>query len=86
MKIAIYGQHHHGNLHPSIHTLLDFLMHKDVTVSVESEFLRHVQLENKGIGTYKDFIGANPLIFKLNMFKKFRFYRYSYIFLQQKIH
>lgn len=55
MRIAIYGQHHHGSLHPSIHTLLDFLLHKKVTVYIESEFFGYIQNENKDSDTYNDF-------------------------------
>lgn len=61
MKIAIYGQPHHGNLHPSILTLLDFLLNKKTTVFIESEFFKDIQLETKGIGNYNNYETFNKL-------------------------
>ncbi|MCK7590397.1 NAD kinase [Subsaxibacter sp. CAU 1640] len=55
MKIAIYGQHYQGNAHPSIKTLLDFLMKNKLEVHVEKDFYELLQREDKGIQKYDCF-------------------------------
>ena len=55
MKIAIYGQHYQGNAHPSIKTLLDFLMIKKLDVFIEEDFYDLLQKEDKDIQKYDCF-------------------------------
>jgi NAD+ kinase len=55
MKIAIYGQYYQGNTHPSIKTLLDFLIKKKLEVFIEKDFFDLIQNEDKDIRQYQDF-------------------------------
>lgn len=49
MKIAIYGQYYQGNTHPSIKTLLDFLVKEKLDVFIESDFFNLICKEDNNI-------------------------------------
>lgn len=49
MKIAIYGQYYQGNTHPSIKTLLDFLVQEKLEVYIETDFFDLMLKEDKNI-------------------------------------
>lgn len=55
MKIAIYGQHYQGNTHPSIKTLLDFLLLKKLEVHIEKEFFQLLREEELYMQSYERF-------------------------------
>ncbi|MEZ4803285.1 MAG: NAD kinase [Gelidibacter sp.] len=55
MKIAIYGQYYQGNTHPSIKTLLNFLLQKNLEVFIEKDFFDLIQKEDKDIRKYDAF-------------------------------
>ncbi len=61
MKIAIYGQYYQNTSQPSIKTLLDFLIKKDVKVFIESEFFDMIQNEVNSILNHDAFGTFNKL-------------------------
>lgn len=61
MKIAIYGQYYQNTSQPSIKTLLDFLIKKDVKVFIESEFFDMIQNEVNSILNHDAFGRFNKL-------------------------
>lgn len=54
MKIAIYGQSYNNNTKKSIHSLLDFLLHKKIDVVIEHDFYGEIQK-----GTATKYVGFN---------------------------
>lgn len=61
MKIAIYGQHYPGNTHPSINTLLDFLLKKNSEVFIEKDFFILIQREVEDFRKYDVFKSFSEL-------------------------
>jgi NAD+ kinase len=61
MKIAIYGQYYQNTSQPSIKTLLDFLIKKDLKVFIESEFFDMIQNEVNSILNHDAFGRFNKL-------------------------
>lgn len=55
MKIAIYGQYYQGNTHPSIKTLLDFLLQKQLNIFIETDFFDLIKKEDDDIKIYEGF-------------------------------
>lgn len=55
MKIAIYGQYYQGNTHPSITTLLDFLVQEKLEVFIETDFFELIQKEDNDLLKYNCF-------------------------------
>ena len=47
MKIAIYGQYYQSSSQPSIKTLLNFLLAKNLIVFIEEDFLKSIKNEDK---------------------------------------